>query len=47
MVGYKLLIELSNSSIDPQKMQSEILKSEEKKVPYVFDFPYEKEWIID
>ena len=46
-VGYKLLIELSDSSIDPQKMQTEILKSEEKKVPYAFEFPYEREWRID
>ena len=46
-VSYKLLIELSDSSIDPQKMHTEILKSEEKKVPYVFEFPYEKEWMID
>ena len=46
-VGYKLLIELGDSSIDPEKMQREILKSEENKVPYIFEFPYESEWMID
>ena len=40
-VGYKLNIELSVPSINPEVMKSEILKSEESKNPYIFDFPYE------
>ena len=28
-------------------MKSEILKSEESKVPYIFEFPYENEWWLD
>ena len=46
-VGYKLNIELNDSSMNPEKMKSEILMSEEKKVPYLFDFPYENEWWLE
>ena len=46
-VGYKLNIELSVPSINPEVMKSEILKSEESKNPYIFDFPYENEWWLD
>ena len=46
-VDYKLIIELSDPSINPEKMKSEVLKSEENKVPYIFDFPYENEWWLD
>ena len=46
-IDYKLIIELSDSTADPEKMKSEILKLEEKKIPYKFDFPYEKEYLID
>ena len=46
-IEYKLNIELNDSSADPQKMKSEILKLEEKKIPYKFEFPYEKEYLID
>ena len=46
-VDYKLNIELSDSSVNPEVMKSEILKSEEKKNPYIFEFPYENEWWID
>ena len=43
-VDYKLNIEYGDSSVNPQVMQSEILKLEEKKNPYIFEFPYENEW---
>ena len=46
-VDYKLNIELNDSSINPEKMKNEILKAEEKKLPYKFDFPYENEWMLD
>ena len=46
-VDYKLNIELNDSSINPEKMKSEILKSEEQKLPYIFEFPYENEWWLD
>ena len=46
-VGYKLNIELCDPSINPEVMKSEILKSEESKNPYIFDFPYENEWWLD
>ena len=46
-VGYKLNIELSDPSLNPEVMKSEILKSEESKNPYIFDFPYENEWWLD
>ncbi len=47
LIDYKLLIELSDPSINPEIMKNEILKSEENKVPYIFDFPYENEWWLD
>ena len=47
LVDYKLNIELSDSSINPELMKSEIFKSEEIKLPYIFEFPYENEWWID
>ena len=46
-VGYQLNIELSDSSVNPEIMKSEILKEEEKKLPYLFDFPYESEYFLD
>ena len=46
-VDYKLNIELNDSSINPEKMKSEILKSEEQKLPYIFEFQYENEWWLD
>ena len=46
-VGYKLNIELNDSSMNPEKMKSEILKEEEKKISYIFEFPYENEWWLD
>ena len=46
-IGYKLNIELNSQSINPEKMKSEILKEEEKKNPYIFEFPYEDEWMLD
>ena len=46
-VDYQLNIELKDSSINPEVMKSEILKEEEKKVPYMFDFPYESEYFLD
>ena len=46
-VDYKLNIVLNEKSINPEVMKSEILKSEEKKNPYIFEFPYENEWWID
>ena len=46
-VDYKSNIVLNEKSINPEVMKSEILKSEEKKNPYIFEFPYENEWWID
>ena len=46
-IDYKLNIVLNEKSINPEVMKSEILKSEEKKNPYIFEFPYENEWWID
>ena len=46
-IDYKLNIVLNEKSINPEVMKSEILKSEEKKNPYIFEFPYENEWCID
>ena len=46
-IDYKLNIVLNEKSINPEQMKSEILKLEEKKNPYIFEFPYENEWWID
>ena len=46
-VDYKLNIELNDSSINPDTLKTEIIKSEEKKLPYIFEFPYENEWWLD
>ena len=46
-IDYKLNIVLNEKSINPELLKSEILKSEEKKNPYIFEFPYENEWWID
>ena len=46
-IDYKLSIVLNDKQLNPETIKSEILKSEEKKNPYIFDFPYENEWSID
>ena len=46
-IDYKLSIVLNDKQLNPEIIKSEILKSEEKKNPYIFDFPYENEWSID
>ena len=46
-IAYQLYIQLCDSSINPETMKNEILKKEEKKVPYTFDFPYEGEYFLD
>jgi len=46
-IDYKLSIVLNDKQLNPQIIKSEILKSEEKKNPFIFDFPYENEWSID
>jgi len=46
-IDYKLNIVLNEKEINPEIMKSEILKSEEKKIPFIFEFPYENEWWID
>ena len=46
-INYKLNIELKESSINPEQLKADTLKSEEKKNPYLFEFPYENEWWID
>ena len=46
-VGYKLIIDLSDKSINPDDMQKDINKNEENKNPYKFQFPYENEWFMD
>ena len=46
-IDYKLIIELKEDSINPEQMKADLLKSEEKKNPYIFEFPYENEWWID
>ena len=46
-IDYKLSIVLNDKQLNPEIIKSEILKSEEKKNPFIFDFPYENEWSID
>ena len=46
-IEYKLNIVLNEKGLNPEVMKSEILKTEEKKNPYIFEFPYENEWWID
>ena len=46
-VDYKLNIEFNDSSINPDEMQKEILKNEQSKIVYKFQFPYENEWFMD
>ena len=46
-IDYKLIIEHYDNNKKPSDIQNEIKKEEEKKVPYIFDFPYEDEWRID
>ena len=45
-IEYKLNIVLNEKGLNPEVMKSEILKTEEKKNPYIFEFPYENEWWI-
>ena len=46
-IDYKLNIVLNEKELNPELIKSEILKEEEKKNPYIFEFPYENEWWID
>jgi len=46
-IGYELIIEYDDSSVKPDNLKLEIVKEEEKKIPYIFEFPYENEWWLD